>query len=76
MARLYFGRGRGCVFEFIKNKMGEYPLLLLDDVFSELDEERRRKLLKFASKTQKIITCTEFNEKLENLDGKIFEIKK
>lgn len=62
--------------EFIKNKMGEYPLLLLDDVFSELDEERRRKLLKFASKTQTIITCTEFNEKLENLNGKIFEIKK
>lgn len=62
--------------EFIKNKIGEYPLLLLDDVFSELDAERRKKLLKFASKTQTIITCTEFTESIENLNGKIFEIKK
>ncbi|MBQ8444674.1 MAG: DNA replication/repair protein RecF [Clostridia bacterium] len=62
--------------EFIKNKVGEYPILLLDDVFSELDSERRKKLLKFTSKTQTIITCTEFNENIENLNLKIFEIKK
>lgn len=62
--------------EFIKNKIGEYPLLLLDDVFSELDEERRKKLLKFASKTQTIITCTEFNENINNLNGKIIKIEK
>ena len=62
--------------EFIKDKVGEYPILLLDDVFSELDSERRKKLLRFTSKTQTIITCTEFNEKIENLDYKIFEIKK
>ena len=62
--------------EFIKNKVGEYPILLLDDVFSELDNDRRKKLLKFASKTQTIITCTEFNEDMEKINGKIFEIKK
>ena len=33
--------------EIIKNRVGEYPILLLDDVFSELDCERRKKLLKF-----------------------------
>ncbi len=59
--------------EIIKNRVGEYPILLLDDVFSELDKERRKKLLKFTSKTQTIITCTEFDEKIK---AKIFEIKK
>lgn len=62
--------------EFIKNKTGEYPILLLDDVFSELDEGRRRKLLNFTSKTQTIITCTEFNEDLDKINGKIFKIEK
>lgn len=62
--------------EFIKNKVGEYPILLLDDVFSELDAGRRKKLLNFTSKTQTIITCTEFNKNTENFNGKIFEIKK
>ncbi len=61
--------------EFIKNRTGEYPILLLDDVFSELDSERRKKLLNFTSKTQTIITCTEF-EKTKDFEGKIFEIKK
>lgn len=61
--------------EFIKNRVGEYPILLLDDVFSEIDAERRKKLLKFASKTQTLITCTEF-EPPKNFDGRIFEIKK
>jgi DNA replication and repair protein RecF len=59
--------------EIIKNRVGEYPILLLDDVFSELDKSRREKLLKFTSKTQTILTCTEFNE---NINAKIFEIKK
>lgn len=62
--------------EFIKDKVGEYPILLLDDVFSELDSGRRKKLLRFASKTQTIITCTEFTENTEGLNCKIFEIKK
>lgn len=62
--------------EFIKNKTGEYPILLLDDVFSELDLDRRRKLLKFTSKTQTLITCTEFNEKIENVSVKMFKIEK
>ena len=59
--------------EIIKNRVGEYPILLLDDVFSELDNERRKKLLKFTSKTQTIITCTDFNE---NIDAKVIEIVK
>ncbi len=58
--------------EIIKNRIGEMPLLLLDDVFSELDSDRRRKLLKFTSKAQTIITCTDFDK---NIDAKIFNIE-
>ena len=61
--------------EFIKNRVGEYPLLLLDDVFSELDTDRRKKLLNFTSKTQTLITCTEFAPQ-KNFNGKIIEIIK
>lgn len=56
-----------------KNRIGQYPILLLDDVFSELDEERRKRLLNFTKKTQTIITCTEIDEKI---DAKIIKISK
>ncbi len=59
--------------EIIKNRMGEYPILLLDDVFSELDQDRRKKLLKFTSKTQTIITCTDFED---NISANKIYIKK
>lgn len=45
--------------EFIRLKTGEYPVLLLDDVFSELDSERRKLLLELlAGDVQKVITAT------------------
>ena len=48
-----------------KDNMGEEPVLLLDDVLSELDEDRRKTLLKETSAFQTIITCTEYNEGVE-----------
>lgn len=45
--------------EIIKNRVGEEPILLLDDVFSELDSDRRAKLLKFTAKAQTLITTTD-----------------
>lgn len=46
--------------EFIKSETGEYPVLLLDDVMSELDEERRNQLLLFIKdRVQTFITATE-----------------
>lgn len=36
--------------------IGEYPILLLDDVLSELDEERQRRLLSFSDKAQILLT--------------------
>lgn len=46
--------------EIFAQESNEKPILLLDDVLSELDESRQKKLLNFANKVQTIITCTEF----------------
>ena len=43
---------------------GEYPVLLLDDVFSELDETRRNKLIERLLGHQTIITCTNAQKEL------------
>jgi DNA replication and repair protein RecF len=52
--------------EFMKSETGEYPVLLLDDVFSELDGLRRKALINIiADKIQTIITATDG----ENLSG-------
>lgn len=56
--------------ENMYNINGEYPILLLDDVFSELDLDRQRRLLKFVDRTQTFITCTDEKK----LDGKIYNI--
>lgn len=45
--------------EIIKDEIGEYPILLLDDFMSELDKKRRENFLKSISNTQILITCTE-----------------
>lgn len=49
--------------EYIKSEVGEYPILLLDDVLSELDKERRQNLLQFIHKRiQTFITTTDLEE--------------
>ena len=53
-------------YEFMKGVLGEPPILLLDDIFSELDKKRQEKLLGFLKKGQVIITCTD-----RDLIGKI-----
>lgn len=52
--------------EYIKSEVGEYPILLLDDVLSELDQERRSNLIKFIHKRiQTIITTTDTTDILD-----------
>lgn len=46
----------------MKEKIKEQPVLLLDDVFSELDRKRQNHLLKSIEGTQTIITCTGMEE--------------
>lgn len=45
--------------EIVHEEIGEYPILLLDDFMSELDEKRRQNFLKEISNTQILITATE-----------------
>lgn len=46
--------------EYLKAETGEYPVLLLDDVMSELDKERRCQLLGFIKdRIQTFITATD-----------------
>ena len=58
-------------------KKGEKPILLLDDVLSELDEEKSLRLLDFLKsfKTQIFITTTELFEE-KKLNGHFFKIQK
>ena len=53
--------------DLIKEEIGEYPILLLDDVLSELDIDRRRSLVKTFKDVQTIITSTDDVE-IEGID--------
>lgn len=48
--------------ELVKRKIGENPVLLLDDVLSELDRKRQRHLLDGIEGIQTVITCTGLEE--------------
>ena len=56
-------------FEILKEEKGEVPILLLDDIMSELDSNRINFLLKYIEKYQSIITTTEdtFVRNIENI---------
>ena len=54
---------------------GEYPVMLLDDVLSELDPLRQEYVLNRIAGGQVFITCCE-NDRLESLEaGKVFHIR-
>lgn len=58
-----------------KNLIGEYPVLILDDVLSELDEDRQKRLLSFDSELQILLTsATDIADKLPQNDCRVFEI--
>ena len=50
----------------VYDEIGEYPILLLDDFMSELDEKRKINFLENIKNAQVIITCTEKID-IENL---------
>ena len=63
--------------QFLKSETGEYPLLLLDDVMSELDADRREMLLEFLcrEKIQTLITATDRAFFPPQSFGKIFSVE-
>lgn len=61
--------------EVIKEVSGEYPICLLDDVMSELDENRQNYILNHIKNWQSFITCCDTSN-IKNLKkGKIIKIK-
>ena len=63
--------------EIIKELTGEFPVLLLDDVLSELDFNRKKYILSTIGQIQTIITCTGIEDLYEYLDekAKVFKVK-
>ncbi len=61
--------------EIYLDETGEYPVLLLDDVLSELDELRQEFVLNRIGEGQTLITCCE-NEKIASrTGGKVIMVK-
>ena len=60
--------------EVIRDTFGEYPVFLLDEMLSELDEKRRRFVLDSLSGKQTIITACECEE-MKPLARNLIEIK-
>ena len=83
-ARIFGSQGqqRTCVLslkiaetEFIKSERGEYPVLLLDDIMSELDIHRRGYLWERITDKQVLLTCTDTDVIKDNSSIKLFNIK-
>ncbi|MBP5684666.1 MAG: DNA replication/repair protein RecF [Bacilli bacterium] len=61
-----------------KKVLGSFPVLLLDDIFSEIDIKKRNKIIKYIDKDiQTIITTTDINDIEDKLleNAKLFKIK-
>ena len=59
----------------LKERMGEEPVILLDDVLSELDNGRQDFLLNELKDCQVFITCCERSNKEQLKNGKIFFVE-
>ncbi|MEG1551684.1 MAG: hypothetical protein RR355_05380, partial [Oscillospiraceae bacterium] len=62
--------------DIIKEMTGEEPIILLDDVMSELDLSRQDYILNNINKRQVFITCCDPNTVLRLCEGKSFHIEK
>ena len=76
------GQQRSCVLalklaeaSILKEEMGEKPIVLLDDVMSELDTSRQDYLLNRLRGWQVFITCCDPAPLLRMIQGKAFEVK-
>ena len=69
--------------DFVKKSINSTPVLLLDDVLSELDSNRQNYLLNSITDIQTMITCTgleefvrnrfEINKVFQVVNGRVFE---
>ena len=64
------------IIEYIENSIRDYPILLLDDVLSELDINVKRRLFRIInSKLQVFITSTDINEIDVETEHSLFEVE-
>ena len=64
--------------KIMKKYIGEEPVLLLDDVLSELDDKRQTDLFKYTESIQTLITCTGIEQSVWNTQkiGKLYNVTK
>lgn len=83
-ARIYGSQGqqRSCALslklgeaDMIKKMTEEDPVVLLDDVMSELDEGRQTFILNYLGSRQVFITCCDKSTLVRAGKGKVFEVK-
>lgn len=60
--------------EYIKQQKNEYPVLLLDDIMSELDITRRTYLAEKIREKQVLITCTDADTLQKKSETQYFKI--
>lgn len=58
----------------MRDELGEWPVLMLDDVMSELDPGRRRRLLEHLKGVQTLVTCTDPDDLAGAEAGAIYRV--
>ena len=61
--------------DVMRGELGEWPMLMLDDVMSELDPGRRRQLVGRLKGVQTFITCTDAADLAGAEVGKVWRVK-
>ena len=61
--------------EMAERERGEAPILMLDDVMSELDPGRRRQLIERIDRVQTFVTCTDLSDLAGARQGKVYRVE-
>jgi len=61
--------------ELAERERGEAPILMLDDVMSELDPTRRRQLIERIDRVQTFVTCTDVSDLAGARQGAVYHVE-
>ena len=61
--------------EMAARETGEAPILMLDDVMSELDPGRRRQLIERIDRVQTFVTCTDLSDLAGARQGAVYHVE-
>ena len=61
--------------EMAARETGEAPILMLDDVMSELDPQRRRQLIERIDRVQTFVTCTDLSDLAGARQGTVYHVE-